>query len=310
MTFAGGQPRILFWGMLNDFSLPPLTALLEAGFEVVGVFIPASELPSQTITEQIRPLSPERPPATLPLLNPYMTRNILHLAWDQGIPAYAIEKSGQPVVIDLIDQLQPDIACVACFPQRIPARVLEHVSGGFLNIHPSRLPLFRGPAPLFWIFRQGAQHDTGVTVHVMDDDLDTGAIVSQTTLSLPDGISGPAAEQVCAELGGQLLVSAVRGLYQGIIVPRPQEFGGHYFPWPEPADFQLQADWPARRAFNFMRGTAGWQQPHWITVDDIRYELGQALSFSAEGRLPTAVVPDGDNLLVQFATGFLSAQPA
>jgi methionyl-tRNA formyltransferase len=308
LTASGGRPRILFWGMLNDFSLPPLAALLAAGLEVAAVFIPASDLHNQPVGDSVSLLAPQRPPATLPLVNPYLNQNILHLAWEQGIPAYAIQKAGHPAVHQLIDQLQPDIACVACFTQRIPASILNRPPEGFLNIHPSRLPRFRGPAPLFWIFHEGAQHDTGVTVHIMDDDLDTGAIVSQTSLSLPDGISGPAAEQVCAELGGQLLVSAVEGLQRSTIRPQPQGSGGHYFPWPGPADFRLLVDWPARRAFNFMRGTADWREPYRLRLGGKEFLLGQALSYSAEGRLPSAVVSDDDSLLIQFASGHLQAR--
>ncbi|MEZ4833421.1 MAG: formyltransferase family protein [Caldilineaceae bacterium] len=61
---------------------------------------------------------------------------------------------------------------------------------GFLNLHPSLLPHYRGPDPIFWQLRDGVE-PMGVTVHWMDVGVDTGDIAAQAPVALEDGLSGP-----------------------------------------------------------------------------------------------------------------------
>jgi methionyl-tRNA formyltransferase len=208
--------------------------------------------------------------------------------------------------VKVLAKLAPDVACVACFPYRIPTALLNVPPAGFLNLHPSLLPAYRGPAPLFWTFRNGEQQ-TGVTVHFMDEGLDTGDIVLQAPLTLPDGISGHAAETRCAALAGQLLVEAVQALADGRLPRRPQPAGGHYDPWPSLAAFTLSPAWSARRAFNFMRGTAEWRQPYAIYLDGERFALQAAVSYNAGEELGQPYVRSGRSLRIQFSAGVVDA---
>src|SRR6266536_191528 len=109
-----------------------------------------------------------------------------------------------PGTIRVLTEYQPETICVACFSKRIPRDILDIPRLGCLNVHPSLLPANRGPEPLFWTFREGNQR-TGVTIHLMDEGMDTGPIVAQEALEIPDGISYTQLEAQCAELGGKLL---------------------------------------------------------------------------------------------------------
>ena len=82
----------------------------------------------------------------------------------------------------------------------------------------------------------------------MDEGLDTGDIVLQAPITLPDGISGAEADRLCARLGAELMVRAVGLLARGRLPRRPQPPGGSYQPAPQAADFHLDITWPARRA--------------------------------------------------------------
>lgn len=273
--------KVLFLGMTGGFSQEVLAQLLAAGTPVAAVLLAGEDfraLPAEA--------SPPDPLA-LPVLNAHVAPSPVALAQQAEIPAFECGRLNGPSARAWLAELAPDVACVACWNRVIPADVLALPRHGFLNVHPSLLPAYRGPEPLFWQFRAGASA-TGVTVHWMDSGLDTGDIAGQQPLAFPDGIRGPAAEELCARAGGALLADVLARLSAGDAVPRqPQPAGGSYFPAPGPADFCLDPAWTARRAFNFMRGTAAWGQPYRLEVDGRVLWLREALAWQA-GASPAA----------------------
>lgn len=256
--------NVLFFGMLGEFSRLVLQALLEAGFAAVGVVVPAEN--SGVPIRELKPVTSGSGQAVSALQLMPTQPNSVHLAWRHGLPVYEVSRLAAPETRQTLAELRPDVACAACFNKRIPAALLALPRHGFLNVHPSLLPQFRGPAPLFWTFRAGVQ-ETGVTIHFMDEGLDSGDIALQAPLTLPDGISGPEADGLSGSLGGKLLVDALHRLASGSLTRTPQPSGGNVQPWPQAADFRIPASWPARRAFNFMRGTAVFGQPFVLELE-------------------------------------------
>ena len=294
--------RLIFFGMTGHFSLPPLAALLTAEAEVAAVITPAR---SPTTANRPRRLAAPPPaPSDLPLLNPYVTPNILHLSWGHGIPVWEVGKLTEPPTLELMASLQPDLMVVACFPDRFPRTLLQLPRFGCLNLHPALLPAYRGPAPLFWQARRG-EPQTGVTLHFLDEGLDTGDIVAQAAWPWPDGLAEAELERLAAEAGANLVAAAVEQLAHGRALPRrPQpEMGSHYFPWPAEPDFIIPTDWPARRAFNFLRAAASW--PLVIAVGIKRFSIRIAIDYRSEQSLGWPYVLRGDELLIQFEPGVL-----
>ncbi len=291
--------RVLFLGMQGQFTRIVLERLLTAGVEVCGLLLAGP---------QLRPLLPAAPsnadPLALPLVENYVETNALHLAWQREIPAYASGPLAAPRLADLLHSLAPDLACVACFDRIIPARLLALPRHGFLNVHPSLLPHFRGPQPLFWQLRQGV-NPVGVTVHWMDAGLDTGEIAAQQTVALADGISGRAAEALCATVGGDLLVGVLAQLAAGRAQRHPQAAGGSYQPSPTAEDFALDTDWDARRAFNFMRGTAERGVAYRVTVDGQTWLLSTALGWQPAETAGKGVESRDGLLRLPLAGGWL-----
>lgn len=285
--------------MRGAFSRSVLQALLDAGHVPTAVLI---DVPGQTTLQR---LAPPAAVSHLPLATPFLAESAIQLAWSHAIPAYAAGRIDADAA-RLIADLAPDVAAVACFTQRIPTAVLDLPPHGFLNVHPSLLPALRGPSPLFWALRLGLAR-TGVTVHRMDAGLDTGPIAAQAPLALPDGIDGPQADARLAALGGRLLVGVLREVAAGAAVLRPQPTGGSHFPRPGAADFVLDPGWTARRAFNFMRGTADWQRPFPLTIAGRTLLLRKALAFDGEATQPEAVVTRNGTLSIRFRQGVLLA---
>jgi methionyl-tRNA formyltransferase len=173
------------------------------------------------------------------------------------------------------------VICVACFSKRIPRAILDIPHLGCLNVHPSLLPTNRGPEPLFWTFREGDQQ-TGVTIHLMDDGMDTGPIVAQEVIAVPGGIGYAQLEAQCAELGGKLLAQSVLDLYHGVAVPVLQdETKSSYHTFPSDNDYVVPIEeWSARRVYNFIRGVASWGTPIMLQVGNNHVYVKNAVSYS------------------------------
>lgn len=299
------RPGVIYFGMAGVLSRAPLAALLAAGIDVRAAVVPASA--DGGATAPIQRLAPPRgAPARPASFAALLRQTVVDVAWERGIPAWELARPGDWAALDLLASYQPDLIAVSCFSLRLPAPLLAVPRLGCLNLHPSLLPANRGPAPLFWTFRQGVAR-TGVTVHLMDTGLDSGPIVAQEGFDLADGLTSDELELHCAALGAALLVRAVHGLAAGTLTPQPQdETRATTYPWPRAADFVVTPDRPARWAFNFLRGTAGWGQPHQIAVAGERFTVHTTLAYEPAGDLGAPFVRAGSQLRLQCAPGVLT----
>lgn len=293
--------RVLFFGMTGAFSTPPLRAMLAAGVDVVAVVLPARQ-PAGPLPHRVE--LPRPAPSDLPVLNPYLEPNVVHLAAGKGIPVWEVDRLSDPATLDMVAALQPDVAVVACFPRLFPAALRELPRYGCLNLHPSLLPAYRGPAPLFWQARQGERR-TGVSLHLLDEGVDTGDIVAQAALDWPEGIPGTEIEQRCAAEGARLLLAVLQQLDQGEALPRQRQSQaeGSYFPWPSAGDLLIPTGWPARRAFYFLRGAAGW--PLAVQLGLERHRIRVAIDYVPDQVLDRPYLSDGTETLIQFSPGVL-----
>lgn len=324
--------RVLFLGMSAPFSQIVLDRLLSAGVNVAAILLAGTRFRSLTQGQGLwsAHTAPGDEKTELPIVNPrvpqFVGNQVLggHIAGNVAStkptsavsPAAASRLStSEPIeiyecgdinhsdVTGFMDALSFDIACVACWHRKIPAEVLGIPSFGFLNVHPSLLPAYRGPQPLFWQFRAGETR-TGVTVHWMDAGLDTGDIAARKTVRFADGVRISEAEAMCASAGGRLLAETLHALEQGQLERRPQK-GGSFFPTPSLDDFAVDAGWPVRRAFNFVRAAAGYGVPFHIEVGGKRLWFGDAVAWYDTGDS----APENEGCIgVHFRDGVLWAR--
>lgn len=275
-------PRALFLGMAGNFSPPSLLSLLESGVEVCAVVLPARDrYAGQAALRRLEKPVQVRP--MLPVLHSSLHNSITNIAWKRDIPVWEVARMSAPETIDLFSRYQPDLLCVACFSLYIPRSILTLPRLGCLNVHPSLLPANRGPDPLFWTFRNG-QRETGITIHMMDEGLDSGPIVTQERIAVPDGITYRQLEAECAALGGELLAQSFWQLYHGTANLAPQdESKSSYLPMPAEKDYVVSAaEWEARRVYNFVRGVASRGQPVTLIISDESMLVTDAISYSHE----------------------------
>ncbi|MDE0197906.1 MAG: formyltransferase family protein [Caldilineaceae bacterium] len=326
--------RTLFVGMSGQFSHIVLARLLAHGVNVVAVLLPGPRnIPLRAVfSPACTDLPQQGRELDLPILNPavisapavseqskanrgsgpgdsasYAPRasaNPLALAANEGIPAYECGKVGHQETTGWLKELALDVVCVACWNSIIPPPVLEIPRYGFLNVHPSLLPAYRGPFPLFWQFRNG-ETATGVTVHWMDSGLDSGDIAGQREIRFNDGIRGASAEALCAKSGGDLLAEVLAVLSRGDEIRQPQPSGGTYYPAPSHDDFTLDSNWHTRRVFNFMRATAEWGIPFSVEADGRLYRLSDAIEWQEDASTET---PDCGKVWASFQGGSVLAE--
>jgi len=294
--------RVIFFGALCAFSTAPLQLLLEAGHDLCAVMLSSG----QSIGS--RPITPLSPPqlTPIPIVDTAASPSIVSIAWRHQIPIYHINRLSAAETVDTLARLQAEAACVACFPKRIPSALLGVPRWGFLNVHPSLLPRYRGPYPLFWMLRHGDRR-FGVTIHFMDKQWDSGDIAAQAEVDLPDGFSSAEADRALSQQGAELLVDVLRRLEKDHLTRRAQPAGGAYFPAPQESDFVIDTAWPAQRAFNFMRGTDNWQRSYPIEAAGQRFRLKQALFYSSNEILDQPFRLLGEQIDIQFSPGVLRA---
>jgi methionyl-tRNA formyltransferase len=137
---------------------------------------------------------------------------------------------GAPSLED--DEVVRTLASAGCdvilswfWPKKIPARVLGLAPRGAFGVHPSLLPRWRGPDPFFWSIRRG-DRETGVTLHRLEPEYDTGRIVEQRAVAIEDDDDGWSLAKKLDRPSLALLVSCAQRLARGeVLEGAPQDEG-------------------------------------------------------------------------------------
>ncbi|PIY59058.1 methionyl-tRNA formyltransferase, partial [Candidatus Wolfebacteria bacterium CG_4_10_14_0_8_um_filter_39_64] len=129
------------------------------------------------------------------------------LAQKYGLTIYQPKDKNE--LLEIIKKLQPDLAIVAAFGMLFPKEILAVPKYGFINIHPSLLPKYRGPTPIQTAILNGDEK-TGVSLFLIDEKMDHGPILAQRELEFPiSNFQFPILSQKLAELGADLLIETL-----------------------------------------------------------------------------------------------------
>jgi len=124
--------------------------------------------------------------------------------------------------LKLLKQKAPDLIITAAYGQILPKKILNIPKYGCLNVHPSLLPKYRGPAPIQAAILNGDKK-TGVTIILMDEKIDHGKIISSSQFLISNKkITYQELSQKLAELGADLLIKTIPKWINNKIKPRPQ----------------------------------------------------------------------------------------
>jgi methionyl-tRNA formyltransferase len=141
------------------------------------------------------------------------------------LPIFQPEKARDPVCLARVQSWQPDVVVVAAYGQLLPPDLLHSPTHGCVNVHTSLLPRWRGAAPIQWAIASG-DSETGVTLMILEEGLDTGPIVTQSKTPIDDSDTGQSLHDRLAQLGADLLTKSLLDYIDGRLSPRPQPNAG------------------------------------------------------------------------------------
>jgi methionyl-tRNA formyltransferase len=175
-----------------------------------------------------------------------------------NIPVHQPEKIRSPEARDLLQRLAPDCIVIIAYGQIIPAALLSIPRLGWINLHASLLPKYRGAAPINWAIANG-ETQTGLTTMRIDAGMDTGGVLLQEEMDIAPEETAPELTESMAEAGAPLMVETLRGVAAGKLIARPQNDGeATYAPLLKKEDGGIDWTRPAQEIYNRMRGFAPW----------------------------------------------------
>ncbi len=277
--------RVVFLGT-PDFAVPALQTLINSSYKVVAVFCQPDRPVGRGQSVQAPPVKLRAKGAGIPVFQPEKIRSIENQAIFRG--------------------LQPDFLVVAAYGQILPGWLLASARIAPVNIHGSLLPFYRGAAPVIWALLNGEKR-TGVTTMFMEETLDTGPILLQQDVSIPDDMTQGELSTQLARAGAELLLPTLDGLRNQTLSPVPQD--NEKASWaPRITKDMSPVSWDAsaRDIHNKIRAFNPWPVAH-LTFRDQRVQLYQSTvgpDIEDSGNPPgTFLGCTGGGLLVQCGGG-------
>jgi len=275
--------RIVFCGT-PDFAVPTLEGLLgETDFPVEAV-----------LTQPDRPRGRGQQVASSPVKD---------RALDAGVHVYQPEKIKSDSAYEFFKRLQPDAVVIIAYGQIIPPRLIELPRLGWVNLHASLLPAYRGAAPVNWAIVNG-EMCTGLTTMQIDAGLDSGPILLQRTLSIGADETAPELARRLAEAGAPLMIETLRKLDRGEIVPVIQDHTqATLAPRLRKEDGRINWRHTAAHIYNRIRGLEPWPGAFTTFRGRLCHVWGRPAAAVARAEAPGTLFASSDELQVACGEG-------
>src|SRR6267143_2438496 len=259
--------RIVFCGT-PQFAVPSLKHLLtQKDFEIVSVY-----------TQPDRPRGRGQEISFSP---------VKEVAVAAGLDVQQPAKVRAPEVEEHLRKLAPHAIVIIAYGQIMPARLLPIPKLGWINLHASLLPKYRGAAPINWAIVNGETR-TGVTTMRIDAGMDTGEMLLQREIEIGARDTAPELAVRMAESGAPLMAETLRGLAAGTIAPKAQNHEeASYAPMLKKEDGRIDWRRPAMEIYNRMRGFAPWPGAYTTFRGQTCHVWGEPVSKAGGARLPS-----------------------
>ena len=193
--------RIVYMGT-PDFAVESLKALVEGGYNVVGV-----------ITMPDKPIGKSHSILSCSPVKKY--------ALSQNLPLLQTEKLKDSEFIEALKEWNADLQIVVAF-RMLPEIVWNMPRLGTFNLHASLLPQYRGAAPINWAIING-ETETGITTFFLTHEIDTGKIIDQVKIPISDTDNAEIIHDKLMDLGASLVIKTVDNILNDAIKPIAQE---------------------------------------------------------------------------------------
>ena len=229
--------RVVFMGT-PDIAATCLKKILTDGFQVVGVYT-----------------QPDRPKGRGMKM---VCSPVKEVALANGIPVFQPENFREEETIPQLQELQPDVVAVVAYGRILPQKVLDIAPKGFINIHASLLPQYRGSAPYQWAVLDGLT-ETGVTAMYLCREMDAGDVIAcEKTPIGPDETAGELLDRLSV-LGADLLSKTLCCVEKGTACGTCQDSSQvTYAPMLDKSMCPIDFNKTARQVHNHVRGLNPW----------------------------------------------------
>ena len=255
--------RIVYMGT-PDFAVESLRALVEGGYNVVGVVT----MPDKPMGRHGSVLQPSP---------------VKKYALEKGLTVLQPEKLKDETFLDELRALKADLQIVVAF-RMLPEVVWNMPPMGTFNLHASLLPQYRGAAPINWAVING-ETETGITTFFLKHEIDTGKIIQQVRVPLHETDNVEDVHDRLMLLGGQLVTETVDNILAGTIQPIDQSelVGADVELKPAPKIFHetCQINWnqPMKKVYDFIRGLSPYPAA-WSEFEDAKGKKQSVKIFS------------------------------
>lgn len=252
------------------------------------------------VTQPDRPSGRARKPTPSP---------VKQMALKHGLTVLQPETLADDTILDQLRSLDPRVALVVAFGRLLPKRLLDLVPLGFVNVHPSLLPRWRGPSPVQTALAAG-DRVSGVTIMKLDSQMDHGPILAQQRLEIAPLETAESFMRRVADTSESLLLDTLKGYIEGRIVPIEQDHSQATFcKMLEREDGRI--DWrdTAEAIERKIRAYQPWPGT-WTVVEDegraLRLKIIEALLSKDHSETPSAhLFAHGQRLFVLTGSGVL-----
>jgi methionyl-tRNA formyltransferase len=184
------------------FAVPALQSLMSNQYDIIAVYTQPDKRTGRG--QQLMPCS------------------VKQFAVSHGLRVIQPETFKNAEEISTLEELQPDIIIVAAYGQILPDSVLHIPKYNCINIHPSLLPKYRGPAPVAAAILNG-DAVTGVTVMLIERKVDSGPVLSQKKVPVPEEATTESLTEMLANVGAELLIETIPWWINGKVEPHMQD---------------------------------------------------------------------------------------
>lgn len=192
--------RLVFFGT-ELFSVPTLQALIDAGYGIAAIVTKPDTVRGRGKKLFVHPVK--------------------QIGIDHNIPVLQPERLAE--IEAELQSLHANAAVLVSYGKIIPRRILDVFEPiGIINIHPSRLPEFRGPSPIEATILSG-QKETAVSIMKLDEGMDTGPVYTQIKVVLNGSESKPELSERLADTGAKALLTILPDILSGALLPKPQD---------------------------------------------------------------------------------------